>query len=220
VSEHEKNPENEEIERINRLQREVFDSMVDIFEPPYPPGVPERLERIVAVGAIKPGETVLDVGSGPGTLIPIIRAQDPARIIVCDLSKKMIERNRSHNPDIEPYLSDVGALDLPDGVLDVVYINACFSNIVDKSSALDNLHRMMRSGGRLVISHPMGRAFVLDLIQRAPFPLDPLPSKEDADGLLAGHGFQLVAYVDEPLLFMVTALRNSSAVGHGMKSEV
>ena len=217
MSESGKKPEGEELERINRLQREVFDAMVDVFEPPYPPGVPDRLRRIVAAGAIKPGETVLDVGSGPGALIPLIRAHGPGRIIVCDLSQKMIERNRSHNPDIEPYLSDVGTLDLADGVLDVVYINACFSNIVDKALALDNLHRMMRPGGRLQISHPMGRAFVLDLKKRAPFPLDSLPGKEEVDELLSTHGFRLVSYLDEPLLFLVTAIPNPKPGGHGTK---
>ncbi|MBI4776616.1 MAG: methyltransferase domain-containing protein [Deltaproteobacteria bacterium] len=218
MSEYGNDSTNEELERINRLQREVFDAMVDVFEPPYPPGVPERLKRIVAAGAIQPGETVLDVGSGPGTLIPMIRAQGPGRIIACDLSQKMMERNRTHNPDIEPHLSDVSTLDLPDGILDVVYINACFSNIADKASALDNVHRMMNSGGRLLISHPMGRAFVLDLIERAPFPLDPLPGKEEAEGLLAGHGFQLLSYVDEPLLFLVSALRTSGAAEQGTAS--
>jgi len=217
MSENDKHPEDEEIERINRLQQEVFDSMVDLFEPPYPPGVPERLERIVEAGAIKPGETVLDVGSGPGTLIPLIRDRGAARIIVCDLSRKMIERNRSHNPDIEPYLSDVSTLDLPNGILDVVFINACFSNIVDKAAALDNLHRMLGSGGRLLISHPMGRAFVLDLIQRAPFPLDPLPDEKETEKLIVDHGFQLLAYVDEPLLYLVTALRNPDGEGLGLR---
>ena len=54
----------EEIERINKLQQESFDELYYLFEPPLPEGVPERLEKIVELGKIKEGDTVLDIGSG------------------------------------------------------------------------------------------------------------------------------------------------------------
>ena len=38
-----------------------------------------------------------------------------------------------------------------------VFINACYPNIVDKQGAFTNIARMVGPGGRLVISHPMGR---------------------------------------------------------------
>ena len=59
----------EEVRRINQLQRELFDKIYRLFEPPLPEGVPERLERIVAAGEIAPGDTVLDVGSGTGIMV-------------------------------------------------------------------------------------------------------------------------------------------------------
>jgi hypothetical protein len=49
----------EEIQRINRLQRNTFDKLYHLFEPPLPEGVPERLEKIVAHGKITRGDTVL-----------------------------------------------------------------------------------------------------------------------------------------------------------------
>jgi cyclopropane fatty-acyl-phospholipid synthase-like methyltransferase len=62
----------EEVQRINRLQRNSFDKLYQVFEPPLPEGVPERLEKIVAHGKITRGDTVLDMGSGTGILMPII----------------------------------------------------------------------------------------------------------------------------------------------------
>ena len=67
----------EEIQRVNRLQRETFDRLYHLFEPPLPEGVPERLAKIVEQGRINRGDTVLDVGSGTGILIPIIKKYEP-----------------------------------------------------------------------------------------------------------------------------------------------
>jgi ubiquinone/menaquinone biosynthesis C-methylase UbiE len=80
----------EEVQRINRLQRDTFDELYHLFEPPLPEGVPQRLEKIVAHGRIGTGDTVLDVGSGTGILIPIIQNYNPGRITACDLSESML----------------------------------------------------------------------------------------------------------------------------------
>jgi hypothetical protein len=42
----------EEVRRINELQRRSFDKLYRLFEPPLPEGVPERLARIVASGKV------------------------------------------------------------------------------------------------------------------------------------------------------------------------
>ena len=63
----------EEVQRINELQRELFDKLYQFFEPPLPAGVPERLEKIVASGEVVKGANVLDVGSGTGIMVPLIR---------------------------------------------------------------------------------------------------------------------------------------------------
>jgi hypothetical protein len=42
-----------EVQKVNRLQRENFDKLYRLFEPPLPEGVPERLEKIVEHGKIR-----------------------------------------------------------------------------------------------------------------------------------------------------------------------
>ena len=200
----------EEVRRINDLQRELFDKIYRIFEPPLPDGVPERLERIVAAAGIVEGASVLDVGSGTGIMVPLIREYEPARIFACDLSEAMLGQLRENHPGVETLLGDVRELELPAGSLDAVLVNACYPNIADKANALSNIRRMTKPGGRLVISHPLGRSFVAVLRKNSPFPLDDFPERAGSEDLLRAFGFGLKSFVDEPELYILLGERNAA----------
>ena len=198
-----------EIERLNRLQRERFDKLVDLFEPPLQDGVPERLERIVAEAEIRKGEIVLDVGTGTGILIPVIKKYRPRRIYACDLSGEMLKQLRKNYPGVETILSDVRDLTLPVASINVVIINACYPNIVDKAGAFKNLARMMMPMGRLIISHPLGKRFVNRLRRNSLFPFDDFPDKSNAEKLFTPYGFRVQTLVDEPELYILYISRRA-----------
>jgi len=202
-------PDKEEVDRINRLQRKLFDELYHLFEPPLPVGVPARLERIVASAEILKGDNVLDVGSGTGILVPLIQKYEPTRIFACDLSEAMLRQLKKHYPDVEAILSDIRELALPDSILDVVFINACYPNIVDKVGAFANLGRMTRPTGRMVISHPLGKAFIDSLKQKVPFPLDDFPEKSEAENLFEPFGFRIKEFVDESELYILVVTKQS-----------
>jgi len=198
----------EKVQRINRIQRNLFDKLYLRFEPPLPDGVPERLEKIVAHGKITEGDTVLDVGTGTGILIPIIKKYKPGRIHACDLSETMVEQLNKNYPHVETIVADVRDLRLPDSSIDVVFINACYPNIVDKAGAFSKISRMMKAEGRIVISHPLGKAFILSLKDVTPFPLDEFPEEQEAaDNLLKPFEFEIVTFIDEPKLYILVATK-------------
>ena len=197
----------EEIQRINRLQRNSFDKLYRLFEPPLPEGVPERLEKIVAHGKITEGDTVLDVGTGTGILIPIINKYKPGCIHACDLSEAMVEQLSKNYPHVETITSDVRDLRLPDSSIDVIFINACYPNIVDKAGAFSKISMMMKAEGRIVVSHPLGKAFILSLKDVTPFPLDEFPEEQEADALLKPFGFEIETFIDEPKLYILAATK-------------
>jgi SAM-dependent methyltransferase len=197
----------EQIARFNRLQSQRFDELHRRFLEPLPPDVVERMERIVAAPRIQPGEVVLDVGTGTGALVPLIRRYRPGRVITCDLSARMLEQVAWLHPDVERHQVDVRDLKLRDSSIDVVFMNGMFGNIADKQGAIRNVGRMLRSGGRVVISHPEGRAFVAGITRTDPFPITPLPSAEQARALLGASELTVRDYIDEEKLLICLAIK-------------
>lgn len=197
----------EEIRRINAHQREVFNRVVETFDAPQPPGVMGRLGEIVAAAAIAPGETVLDVGTGVGVLIPLIRAHRPGRIIACDLAERMLGRVQRKYPEVETHQADIATLSIPTASVDVGFLNAVYGNIADKAAAHQNLSRMLRPGGRLVVSHPEGRAFVDQLRAASDLFIESYPTREEFGDALAAVGLVVEQFRDEPQLYLMLARR-------------
>lgn len=191
----------------DRKQAEVFDRVVDIFEGPIPEDIMARLETIVASAGIKEGAAILDVGTGTGVLIPLILRFKPARVVGCDLSAEMLARARAKFGE-ELRFVEADIVDLPpeDGPFDVVFCNAMFGNVYDQQGAVAAISSLLANGGRLVISHPMGKGFVKELSRGSKaFSIKELPDRVALESLLEPHGLRLVAFTDEPNLYIAIA---------------
>jgi SAM-dependent methyltransferase len=193
------------------MQADFFGRLTDVFDPPLPEGVPERLETIVESAKIAKSDVVLDVGTGTGILIPLIQAYGPQKILACDLSEAMLCRLREKFTYVETFASDIRDLSLPDRTVNVVFLNACYPNIMDKGNSFHNISRIMNSGGRLVISHPMGKSFIDSLRAKSPFPLDDFPERDDANTLFKPYQFGIETYVDEPELYILVATKTDDS---------
>jgi ubiquinone/menaquinone biosynthesis C-methylase UbiE len=193
-----------EVKRIDRLQSEYFSKYMHLFDPPLPDGVPERLKRIVKSANISGSDVVLDMGTGTGILIPLILKYEPALIYANDLSEKMLKSVKERYPDVRTLLGDIRDLKLPDRSIEVIFVNACYPNIVDKHGSFNNIRRITKTGCRVVISHPMGGAFITFLQEKVPFPLDGFPeNKTAAKNLFESYGFSVSMFVNEDKLYIL-----------------
>ncbi len=195
--------------RIAEHQRACFNRAVEAFDVPQPAAVLERLRQVVEAAAIAVRETVLDVGAGVGVLVPFIRAYRPGRIIACDLAERMLERLAGKYPEVEVHRADIARLELPDGSVDVVLMNAMYGNIGDKLAAHGNVARMLRPGGRLVVSHPEGRAFVDRLRAASDLFIEPYPTLAEFAAALGPHGLVVTQFRDEAQLYLMVAVKPS-----------
>jgi SAM-dependent methyltransferase len=195
----------EEARRIADHQRRRFNDLVDVFDRPQPPEVMERLQEIVSSAGLRPGEVVLDVGTGVGVLIPLIQSYQPAAVLACDVAEKMLRRVQDKYPAVRTYHADIASLDLASTSLDAIFMNGMYGNIADKPAACRNAARMLRSRGRLVVSHPEGRAFIDQLRASSDLFIESFPTREEFKTLLEPLGFEAITYRDEPKLYLMVA---------------
>jgi SAM-dependent methyltransferase len=102
---------------------------------------------------LRPGMRVLDVGCGPGTITADLAARvAPGRLTAVELTAdalalaqaEAVSRGRA-NMDFA--VSDVHALDFPDGAFDVVHAHQVLQHAGDPVQALREMHRVCAPGG-------------------------------------------------------------------------
>ena len=191
--------------KIADHQRRHFNELVDVFDQPQPLEVMARLQEIVSSAKLRSGEVVLDVGTGVGVLIPLIQSYQPAAVLACDVAEKMLQRVQDKYPAVRTFHADIASLDLASSSVDVIFMNGMYGNIADKPAACRNAARMLRSGGRLVVSHPEGRAFIDQLRTTSDLFIEPFPTREEFEALLEPLGFEVITYRDESKLYLLVA---------------
>ena len=195
----------EEARRIAADQRRQFNQLANVFDAPQPAAVMERLGQAVAAAGLRPGDAVLDVGTGTGVLIPLIGAYQPSLILACDLSEQMLLRARRKHAHARVIQADICLLPLQAETVDAIFMNAMFGNIADKPAACREAARVLRPGGRLVVSHPEGSAFVDELRASSNLFIESLPARAQFDALLGPLGLKVATYRDESKLYLMVA---------------
>ena len=96
----------------------------------------------------RPGEIILDLGCGTGTLGAQIAASG-ARVVGVDASPKMLETARENYPDGDWRQGDAREFDFAER-FDAVFTNAVLHWIAQPERVAANVFRHLKSGGRFV----------------------------------------------------------------------
>ncbi len=112
-----------------------------------------------AVAAMQPGETVLDLGSGAGfdCLLAARKVGQAGCVIGVDMTDAMLEKARAIAANtglsnVEFRKGEIESLPVEDDSIDVVISNCVLNLVPDKDRAFREIHRVLKSGGRLAVS--------------------------------------------------------------------
>ena len=108
---------------------------------------------------IKPGDVVVDLGSGAGNDCFVARAEtgETGRVIGLDMTPPMIDRARKNAKalgftNVEFVYGDIEDMPLPENLADVVVSNCVMNLVPDKRKAFGETYRILKPGGHFSIS--------------------------------------------------------------------
>lgn len=108
---------------------------------------------------LKPGETVLDLGSGAGfdAFLAARQVGAAGKVIGMDMTGEMVDKARANAEglnirNVDFRMGKIEALPVEDSTVDVVISNCVINLSPDKASVFGEIHRVLKPGGRIVIS--------------------------------------------------------------------
>jgi len=195
--------------------REYFNKMADKWDQICHHDI-VKLKAITKMAYISKGETVLDVGTGTGVMLPFIRefVGDTGQITAIDLAEKMLEVARQKCPfeNVSFVLGDISAVTLPESHFDVIMCYSVFPHFQDKPGTVSRMAGLLKPGGRLVIAHSQSRDAINNLHARSPDTVsrDELPEAATIKKYIKQAELVPILTEDNEEMFVVIGQKNNN----------
>ena len=137
-----------------------------------------------AIAAMRPGEVVVDLGSGAGfdCFLAAQQVGPHGRVIGVDMTHEMLRKARNNAAsagfaNVEFRLGEIEHLPIADNTADVVISNCVINLVANKEQVYREALRVLKSGGRIAVS---------DVVNIAPLPPELASDQALLWGCIAG----------------------------------
>jgi ubiquinone/menaquinone biosynthesis C-methylase UbiE len=203
------------VDRLAMQLQKYFDQLAPTWDKELTPDRLKCLGKIIEELGIKPGNHVLDIGSGTGVLIPflIARLGTEGKVIALDFSMEMLVQAQAKHftPIVGFAQADVLAIPLVDESMNLAICNSAFPHFSDKGNALKEIARVLTTNGRLAICHTMSREIINQLHQSIGGAVanDLLPDEFELREMVKQARLKITNFEDGPERYLVIAEKSA-----------
>ncbi len=116
-----------------------------------------RIQHIMSFCDLKAGQKILDVACGTGVLFKALLAYSPNCVLGVDISEQMAQKAIQKTKDSRLQVIARDFLELEAYGFDRVIIHNAYPHFFDKDKLAKKTFEVLRSGGRFIVAHSMGR---------------------------------------------------------------
>jgi SAM-dependent methyltransferase len=138
-------------------QLRVWDQMADVYQREIDTRFLPVIEQVLKRAALRPGETILDLGTGTGAVAILATTQvgTTGRIKAVDISPEMLAKARVLAQHLQLTNIDLAegraeAIPAADRSVDAVLASLSLMYVIDRATAAKEIARVLRPGGRFV----------------------------------------------------------------------
>ncbi|UNC91413.1 arsenite methyltransferase [Candidatus Contubernalis alkaliaceticus] len=154
-----------------------------------------------AIASLKPGEVVLDLGSGGGLdcFLASGKVGEEGRIIGVDMTSEMLEKARKNAKqgnyqNVEFRLGEIENLPAADNMVDVIISNCVVNLSTNKPRVFEEMFRVLKPGGRVAMTDMVATSPIPDIFLDDPNLYSSCITGasliKDLEQMLRGVGFQ------------------------------
>ena len=196
------------------VKKDFFNQMAATWDARfYTPEMMDRLPQLVSLFSLQKGVKILDVGAGTGGIVPyLLEAIGPeGSIWAVDFAEEMVKiggKKFQKESRVIFELASVEDLPYKERFFDQIVCFGAFPHFEDKIKALEEMNRVLKSQGTLIIAHALSSVALRSHHQNcAPVSKDFLPEEGEMRSLLEGSGFQLKRLIDQPKCYLCEGVK-------------
>ncbi|MBD3211821.1 MAG: methyltransferase domain-containing protein [Candidatus Lokiarchaeota archaeon] len=171
---------------------------------------PNKIEILLQELDLKKGETILDVGSGTGVMVPYLNEKigEKGEIVAIDISEEMISKAKKKFGDrytnLQLKVEDVNEIQYEIN-FDTILCYSCFPHFLDQEYTIKKMANLLKKQGRLMIAHSQSRDDINSLHKNVDGIVneDRLPPMRKLKKMMEKNGLKIIKSLDNDKMFYI-----------------